>query len=131
MKTHELADQLELLARLLRALPNTEMEDLFQNTLLFEAAMRGEDNKRKESGATDLPAGITEKLKELSPVEIEEFLNSKAQSFSASALSSIAQTLGIPTSKRQSKDALINAITRHFEASQMDMMIRSRGPDEV
>lgn len=130
MKTHELAGQLELLASLLRTLPNTEVEASFQNTLLPQAPEKEKDNKGKESGATDLPSGVAEKLTSLSPVEIEEFLKSEAQSFSSAALSGIAQTLGIPTSKRQSKDALINAITRHFEAGQMDMMIRNRKQDE-
>lgn len=104
MKTHEFAYHLELLASLLRSLPNTELDDSltagFQSSLpsLRPFAMR-------EASRTQRPLtpGIEKQLLGKSPAEIEIFLGSEDEAFTVAQFSELADRLGVPTSKRQSK----------------------------
>jgi hypothetical protein len=68
----------------------------------------------------------------MTPAEIERYLDSNADSdsFTTARLMELAERLGISASKRQSRSALVNLITRHFEANQMDSMIRTARKDE-
>ena len=129
MKTHDLAAQLELLARLLRTLPNNEVEKTF--SLPFQGALFSQQDLsaaalRKES----LPPGIEDHLKGMTPAEIENLLDAGEQQFSTSQLLELAERLNVGTSKRQSRAALVNLIVRHFETAQMDSIIRGSKRDE-
>lgn len=126
MKTHDFARHLELLARLLRQLPNTELDpkgapDL--QGLLAEPAAK--DSGRQ---ARPLPEGIDTKLAGMSPAEIESYLSSEDEGFTAANLTELAERLGLTSSKRQSKSALVNMLTRHFEATKMHAIIRDAKP---
>jgi hypothetical protein len=129
MKTHDFAKQLESLAKFLRSLPNTEMEEALQQSLWVYGPESGEKSKVASKVASELPDGIEDRLVKMSPAEVEEFLNSDEELFTSSQLVVLAKRLGISTSKRQRKEALINAITRFYEAGQMDVMIRSTRKD--
>ncbi len=128
MKTHELANQLELLAKLLRALPDSEIEDTLTNPL---SLLRGQKQITKKSNRSKqlLPDTTLDQLKKMTPAEIEKYLDSESEPFSTGQLQELAIRLEISTSKRQSKSALVNLITRYFEASQMDSIIRSSRKD--
>ncbi len=129
MKTHEVAKQLELLAKFLRSLPDTELEITINEMLaIFCEKKQKKNTPIKPSNA--LPKGEEERLKKMTPAEIEGHLSSEDGSYSVTQLQELAARLGVSTSKRQSKSALINLITRHFEASQMDSIIRSSKKDE-
>ncbi len=130
MKTHDFALQLESLAKFLRSLPDSEMEEALKYSLLPDKHVKSEAKKRGGDTFSALPSDIDEQLQMKSPAEIEKFLKSEEASFTSSQLLSIANRLGISTSKRQSKEALVNVIARHFEAGQMDMMIRSTRKDD-
>lgn len=130
MKTHEFARHLEQLARFLRQLPNAEldskrpprMQDLFLGVV--------SEIKDTTKSPKKLPTDISERLAEMSPAEIESFLLSDKERFTSTNLSEIAEQIGITSSKRQSKIALVNMIVRHYEASKMHNIIRSSGPAE-
>lgn len=130
MKTHDLAAQLELLARLLRALPNSDVERAF--SLAFPGALFSQQDpgaivpRQREP----LPPGTEDLLRGMTPAEIEKYLESEDQQFSTSRLLELAERLNIGTSKRQSRAALVNLIARHFETAQMDSLIRSAKRDE-
>jgi len=66
-----------------------------------------------------------------SPAEIEAFLGSENEAFTIAHLVELAERIGIPTSKRQGKNALINLITRHFEGGQMHSIIRGTRSDDA
>ena len=132
MKTHELANQLELLARILRSMPDTELteasgEQVQHSLQLFES----KTTKPTSRANKPLPKGVEESLSGKSPAEIEKFLSSEDENFSLNNLLEFAERLGISTSKRQSKSAVINLITRHFEAKQMHSIIRNTKPDDT
>lgn len=132
MKTHDFAHQLELLAKLLRQLPDVEVSDAL--TSAIQSSLPGfqpEIVKATPRAPRPLPAEFEKKLVGKSPAEIEKFLGSADEAFTAVNLLELAERLGIATSKRQSKSALINLITRHFEAEQMHSIIRSTGADET
>jgi len=61
----------------------------------------------------------------MSPAEIETFLLSEEESFTVANLTELADRLGLTSSKRQSKSALVNMITRHYEASRMHKIMRN------
>lgn len=132
MKTHELANQLELLAKMLRNMPNAEVGEMngdhLHNSLEgFEGVTRKSSYRSNKT----LPKGIEESFSGKTPAEVEEFLSSESENFSLNNLLELAERLGISTSKRQSKSAVINLITRHFEAKQMHSIIRSAKPDDA
>lgn len=131
MKAHEFAHQLELLAALLRSLPNSEVEQTYA-AILRAAGNTGDDKGRStDRPQRRLPLGVEDDLKKMTPIEVENYLNSEVQSYTTSHLVELAERLGVTTSKRQSRDALINMITRFFEANQMDSIIRGARKDEV
>lgn len=67
----------------------------------------------------------------MSPAEIEAFLLSEAEALTVANLSELADRLGLTSSKRQSKNALVNMITRHYEAAKMHSIMRDSGPNEA
>lgn len=131
MKTHDFARHLELLARLLRQLPNTELEPKGGPNL--QRLLAGFEPSSKDSSrqARPLPEGVETKLAGMSPAEIESYLSSEVESFTAANLIELAERLGLTSSKRQSKSALVNMLTRHFEATKMHAIIRDAKADEA
>lgn len=129
MKTHELANQLELLAKLLRSMPDSELEETIAEPL---SLLEGKKQSIKTSSRSTqlLPEGTEDHLKKMTPAEIEKYLGSDVEPFSTAQLRDLAVRLEISVSKRQNKNALVNLITRHFEARQMDSIIRSSRKDE-
>lgn len=124
MKTHEFAKHLEQLARFLRKLPNTELDPKHSPNLQdllpdFTSIIRTESKK-----LDPLPKEVKDKLWKMSPAEIERYLSSEEDNFSVYALSDLANDLGLTVSKRQSKNALVNMITRHLEAIKMHSIMR-------
>ncbi len=81
--------------------------------------------------ARPLPVNVENQLVDKSPAEIEAFLASEYEGFTVSNLLELAKRLGIAASKRQNKSALINLITRHFEAEQMHSIIRGARQDDT
>jgi len=132
MKTHELASHLELLVKLLRSLPNADLDESFASELQssYDRMARAATKERGRS-QQPLPPGLEAKLAGKSPAEIEQILSSEDEAFTTAQLSELADRLGIPASRRQSKVALINLITRHFEARQMHSMIGNARSDET
>lgn len=130
MKIHDFAHQLELLAKFLRSLPNGELNASFQHELWTNGLMKNETTHKSSSEPAELPSDIDEQLRRLSPIEIEKYLWSETNKFTSAQLLTIAEKIGVSTSKRQSKNAIINAIARFFEARQMDMMIRGEQKDK-
>ena len=131
MKTHEFARHLEQLARLLRKLPDTELDS--KHSLDLQEFLPGMSPAKKNSTQPPrpLPIDIAERLVAMSPAEIEAFLLSEAEAFTVANLSELADRLGLTSSKRQSKNALVNMITRHYEASKMHSIMRGSGPNEA
>jgi hypothetical protein len=132
MKTHELAKNLEAMAKLLRSLPNIQLADI--DTVIekiFEQPSEkiGSQKKIIKSDGRVLPEGIEFELEKMSPSMIEKYLNSETTPFSSSLLSELAARLGISISKRQNRNAIINMIAKHFEANQMDAMIKEARRD--
>ncbi len=58
-------------------------------------------------------------------------MSSEEDAFTVANLSELAERIGLNSSKRQSKSALINMITRHYEASKMHSIMRSARPNEA
>ncbi len=132
MKTHEIAEQLEAFAKLLRSLPDTEIETVLSTLIGASIGTHIEPTKNPPRPGTPLPEGVESRLATMTPAEIERYLGSSAdsESFTTARLMELAERLGISASKRQSRSALVNLITRHFEANQMDSMIRTARKDE-
>ncbi len=130
MKTHELARHLEQLARLLRKFPDTELDQ--KHPFDLQEFLPGMSPAKKKSVRQPQPLSIDieERLAAMSPAEIEAFLLSDAQAFTAANLSELADRLGLTSSKRQSKNALVNMITRHYEASKMHSIMRGTASTE-
>lgn len=131
MKTHEFARYLEQLARLLRQLPDTELDPKRASDL--QAQLPDIDTAKKEGGRSPrvLPEDIEIKLQSMSPAEIETYLLSDDEAFTVASLSALADRLGLTSQKRQSKSALVNMITRHFEAARMHSIMRGARPNEA
>lgn len=130
MKTYDLADQFELLARILRSLPNIEAEHAFTKFFgsVNEATIENASTSPRNTNI--LPEGFEEKLRKMAPAEIESYLTSESELLSTNQLLELAKRLGITSSKRQGHSALVNLIIRHYEAEQMDLIIRSTRKDE-
>ncbi|MDD4929555.1 MAG: hypothetical protein PHP85_09790 [Gallionella sp.] len=131
MKIHEFAQHLEQLARFLRQLPDTELDP--KQSLALQEFLPGMSPAKKSSSKPQrpLPIEIEERLAAISPAEIEAFLLSEAEAFTVANLSELAERLGLTSSKRQNKNALVNMITRHYEASKMHSIMRGSGPNEA
>lgn len=130
MKTHAFAKHLEQLAKLLRRLPDMDLDTRIANDLQGFLPGFASDEKAESRHSRAFPRGIEARLSGMSPAEIESFLSSDEEAFTAASLSKIAATLGLTTSKRQSKNALVNMITRHYEAGQMHSIIRGARADD-
>ncbi|MSP27394.1 MAG: hypothetical protein EXR80_02865 [Methylococcales bacterium] len=131
MKTHEFATQLDLLAKLLRLLPNMELEQTLSVIFGLVGDIKPNQTKTSKSSINLLPEGIEERLRKMAPSEIQSYFNSELEYFSAKQLLELAELLKITTSKRQSRSALVNLIIRYFEAGQMDSIIRSTRKDNA
>ena len=125
MKTHEFARHLEQLAKLLKKLPNTELDPARPYDL--QGLIPGLESKTIEPPRPQhkLSSNIESRLTPMSPAEIETFLLSEEESFTVANLTELADRLGLTSSKRQSKSALVNMITRHYEASRMHKIMRN------
>jgi hypothetical protein len=130
MKTHEFARQLEILAKLLRQLPDTELEEMHLSALIPTPSLSTNSIKESTRHARPLPPGIEKQLIGMTVAQVEAFLGSEEEAFTVANLSELAERLGITTSKRQNKSALINLITRSVEAEKMHSIIRGTGSDE-
>ena len=130
MKTHELSRHLEQLARLLRQLPDTELDARSFSILEDFIPGAGPTKKNSPKSFRPLPEDIQERLAAMSPAEIEAFLLSEEEAFTVANLSELAERIGLTSSKRQSKIALVNMITRHYEALRMHSIMRGSGPNE-
>jgi len=123
MKTHEFARQLELMAKWLRKLPDMEVDPKsLPNLQPSLPGLEGDDSIRESKS---LPKGIEEKLSRMSAAELEAFLTSEEQALTTANLVELSERIGLQTSKRQNKNALVNLIVRHYEAGQMHSIIRS------
>ena len=132
MKSHELAAHLEALAKLLRSMPNVELKTALAR--LHEILSATERSKRPHPREpAPLPEDIEAKLAAMTPAQIEQYLGSdtEAEPFTTGRLIALAERLGISTSKRQNRGALVNLIARYFEANQLDSMIRGTRKDET
>ena len=130
MRTHDLATQLELYVKLLRSMPDCEINQALTTLLDLASTSQVELPQTTSRVTQPLPPGIEERLKEMTPTQIEMFLGSDETALSSARLFELAKRLGIASSKRQSRSALINMITRHFEGAQMDSMIRATRKDD-
>lgn len=128
MKTHVLSRHLEQLARLLRQLPDTELDAKSFSLLEDFLPVVGSAKKNSTRSFRTLPPDIQERLAAMSPAEIEAFLLSEDEAFTIANLSELTERIGLTSSKRQSKAALVNMITRHYEAFRMHSIMR--GPDQ-
>ena len=114
-----------------RRLPDAELDSKHPFDLQdFLPGMRP-IKKNSSQPPRPLPVNIEERLAAMSPAEIEAFLLSDAESLTVTNLSELADRLGLTSSKRQSKNALVNMITRHYEAAKMHSIMRSSGPDDA
>lgn len=130
MKTHDLAQQIEAFAKTLRSMPNVEIGDALSTLFNIVNQPPVAPPKHPPRPPESLPEGIEARLTQMTPAEVEAYLTSETEAFSTSRLLELAERLGVSTSKRQSRSALINLITRHFEARQMDAIIRSARKSE-
>lgn len=131
MKTHEFARHLEQLAHLLRQLPDTELDPKHASNLQGLLPGMATENKGARRPPRPLPADIEDRLVPMSPAEIEAFLLSEEEAFTVANLSELADRIGLTSSKRQSKSALVNMITRHYEALKMHSIMRGARSNET
>jgi hypothetical protein len=124
MKTHDFAKQLEAFAKTIRALPNVEVDNILKALIDIAKIDSNTIQKDPHNDSREMPEGIEEKIRNMTSTEVEDYLAKEIDVFNSANLLKLASRLGIPTSKRQSRNALINLITKHFEAGQMDSMIR-------
>lgn len=131
MNTHQFARHLEQLAKLLRKLPNTELDP--KRPYDLQGLIPGVESQPTESARKqrNLPLDIEARLIQMSPAEVDAFLLSEEESFTLSNLAELADRLGLTFSKRQSKSALVNMITRYYEASKMHEIMRNTQPDKA
>ncbi|WP_312272375.1 hypothetical protein [Pseudomonas sp.] len=131
MKTHEFAQHLEMLARLLRNLPDTELGSNnfseIKELLPRKVTSKKSVSRKKNFFVED----VTYRLSLMSPAEIEDYLLSEDSDFTVGDLSELANYIGITSSKRQSKIALVNMVTRHYEALKMHSIMRGTQDDEI
>ncbi len=130
MKSHDLANILELASKLLRSLPNNDIAHNISHlqTLVNNSAKQEIQKYRKHS--ITLPENINQKLRTMSTQELEEYLNDNSLFVSTASIQKLSEVMGLQTSTRQSRSALINLIVRHHEATQMDSIIRNSSKTE-
>lgn len=131
MKTHDLALIMELTSKLLRSMPNSDIPEALNSLQkLVTNNNKGLETHKSKQHSIDLPNDIRKKLSAMNAHEIENYLDSDPLFVSTASVQKLAEILGIQTSKRQSRNALINLIVRHQEATQMDSIIRSGAKTE-
>ncbi len=123
MKTHNLAHHLEQLANLLRNLPDMEINATEAISIQSVFTDTSPTQKPTSHESRLLPLEIEKQLIDRSPAEIEEFFRFNAEHFTISQLVEFAKKTGIPISKRQNKNAIINLIAKNIEAGQMRSII--------
>lgn len=126
MKTHELAYIFEFLAKILRDMPNLEVRESIKDIpeLLQE-------NSYQKSDPPEISIGIDAEIANMSPKQLEDFFknNPNGKKLTNLQLSSIASKFGLTTSKRQSREALINQLVRFVESNNLDAIIRKARND--
>ncbi len=127
MKSHDIAKILESLSKVLKKLPN---EDIQKSINLISKLIDDSDQtsptKRKPSFTPpEIPEQVLKALHEGTPAEAETTLNSNSLFISTASIINLAKILGIETSKRQSRSAVINSIIRYLEARKMSSIIRN------
>lgn len=132
MKTHELAQFLENLAKFLKALPNYELGSnmpVEQSPEVFsESGAESFENSQESPNSSS--KDLDEKLKYLTLEDIDHFLNSYHHILTTQQLTKIAEHFGISTSTRQNKKALINQITRTLESHNVHSIIKGSRTEE-
>lgn len=126
MKTYELVKVLEQLALLLKSLPDGEIGQVFkvlQQLVDDKPALKKESTKGR-AVYTALPEGVVERIHRMTPSGAENFLATDATFVSTASFLRLSSALGIETSKRQSRSAVVNSIIRHLEARKMGSIIR-------
>jgi hypothetical protein len=124
MKSHELAENLEKLAKTLKTLPNTELSEIIE--LIFSLTPPKEkQTKREKLETTHATAELESTLSKMPAQKIEDYLESQCDDFPTKRLLELASRIGLTTSKRQSRSALVNLISRHYESGQLDMLLRN------
>lgn len=124
MKTHEFAKYLEQLARLLRQLPDMEIDSTHAQNLQGILPGVGAEKKDENRKQRPLPKDIEERLSSMSSAEIETYLLSEDSAFTVANLSELAKRIGLTSSTRQSKNALVNMVVRHYESLSMHKIMR-------
>mgnify|MGYP003120222479 CR=1 FL=1 len=127
MKSHDLAKNLEKWAEILKSSPDVEISDVLSAllSLTSQKTKLSEGTQEKSKEVAELPTDIEKKLAAMPPREIERYLTQEDKIFPAKKLLALAEMLGISSSKRQSRSALANLITKYYESEQMDMLMRT------
>ena len=125
MKSHDVAKQLESVAKLLRMLPDHEITDVIPAIV---AIVRDHSSGKRKGVLRESPVTpqLLDRLRGLSAMEIQRLLTDSEEFDRPAVLRELAKKLGIPLSQRQSRAALVNTIASHIENQQMDLIIRSR-----
>lgn len=124
MKTHDIAKTLELISKLLRSLPNSDINQALE-LLLNSTSKSSKIDSKPKTNKQDLSPVKYKDISQLSAQELEKYLETDPLFVSTASILRLAAKLGLQTSKRQSRSALINLIVRHHEAGQMNSIIRS------
>ena len=133
VKIHELAACMELTAKILRELPDGELPETLEHLLKLVQKSKSQqgDRLREPVEVQPLSQETINRLTTMSPAQIEQFLRTAEEFANLGRIRELAEHLGITVSRRQNHAALVNMIVRHFEARQMDFIIRgSRTKDE-
>ncbi|WP_416421967.1 hypothetical protein RAM80_18795 [Pseudomonas sp. App30] len=127
MKSHELAKNLDSIAALLKSLPNSEIAQTikFLQQLVDDDKGLKKDRSKGREAYTALPDGVIEKLHNMTLPEAEKYLETDVAFVSTASILRLSSALGIQTSKRQNRTAVINSIIRHLEAKKMGSIIRN------
>ncbi|WP_313465129.1 hypothetical protein [Pseudomonas nitroreducens] len=124
MKSHELADNLEKIAKTLKNHENIEINDAIS---LMLSLIGSKEIKSKKASKTEERSteDLDFQLSQMPPKNIEEYLEYKGKEFPTKRLIELAKRIGLTTSNRQSRSALVNLISRHYESGQIDMLLRN------
>lgn len=133
MKAHELAKILDGFSKALKKLPDANIHDSIEliNKLIDEKYSPKKGKERTGTTPPIIPEDIIKLLHDATAAEAESILNSNSLFVSTSSISNLAKILGIETSKRQNRSALINSIVRYLEARKMSSIIRNDSTAET
>ncbi|WP_342248281.1 hypothetical protein [Pseudomonas sp. OTU2001] len=126
MKTHELAKLLEGFSDLLKSVPDGSIQDtikIFQK--LADEKYKNKSKSPSKSPPPHIPIELIDTLYKSTPAEAEKILMLDSLFVSTSSLANLASILGIETSKRQNRNAIVNSIIRHLEARKIGSIIRN------